>query len=165
MRLLVHELRPLQLENEGLVGALQHRLDAVERRAGIEAQLLLEGTVELPPTHEYELYRIAQEALNNSLKHAAATSVAVRVVTDGQRVQLEVQDNGKGFDPANINDKGGMGLVSMQHRVEELGGTLTISSQLNEGTKVKVIVNTHENSQPHHQVVNGAFELERHLNG
>jgi PAS domain S-box-containing protein len=87
MRLLVHELRPLQLENEGLVGALQHRLDAVERRAGIEAQLLLEGTVKLPPNHEYELYRVAQESLNNSLKHAAATSVTVRVVADGQRVQ------------------------------------------------------------------------------
>ena len=165
MRLLVHELRPLQLENEGLVGALQHRLDAVERRAGIEAHLLLEGTVELPPNHEYELYRIAQEALNNSLKHAAATSVTVRVVADGQRVQLEVQDNGKGFNPAAINDKGGMGLVSMQHRVEELGGRLTISSQLNEGTTVKVIVNTHENSQPHHRVAKDAFELERHFNG
>jgi PAS domain S-box-containing protein len=150
MRLLVHELRPLQLENEGLVGALQHRLDAVERRAGIEPQLLLEGNVKLPPNHEYELYRVAQEALNNSLKHAAATSVTVRVAADGQRVQLEVQDNGKGFNPDTINDQGGMGLVNMRHRVEELGGTLTISSQLNEGTKVKVIVNAHENSQSHH---------------
>jgi signal transduction histidine kinase len=140
MRLLVHELRPLQLENEGLVGALQHRLDAVEQRAGIEAQLLLEGTVKLPPNHEYALYRVAQEALNNSLKHAAATSVTVRVAADGQRVQLEVQDNGKGFDPDIAKDQGGMGLVNMRHRAEELGGMLTISSQLNEGTKVKVVV-------------------------
>jgi signal transduction histidine kinase len=140
MRLLVHELRPLQLENESLVGALRHRLDAVERRAGIEAQLLLEGTIELPPDHEYELYRVAQEALNNSLKHAAATSVSVRVVADGQGVQLEVQDNGKGFDLDTINGKGGMGLANMRHRVEELGGTLTISSQLDAGTKVKATI-------------------------
>jgi signal transduction histidine kinase len=97
-----------------------------------------------------ELYRVAQEALNNSLKHAAATSVTVRVVADGQCVQLEVQDNGKGFDPDIIKDNGGMGLVNMRHRVEELGGTLTISSQLNEGTTVKVIVNAHGGSQPHH---------------
>jgi PAS domain S-box-containing protein len=75
MRLLVHELRPPVLEREGLVGALQQRLDAVEGRSGVETRLRVEGTLELPAPVEEELYRIAQEALNNALKHAAATLV------------------------------------------------------------------------------------------
>ena len=72
MRLLVHELRPPALEQEGLVGALQQRIDAVEGRAGIQARLLVEGEVRLEPSVEEALYRIGQEALNNALKHALA---------------------------------------------------------------------------------------------
>jgi PAS domain S-box-containing protein len=140
MRLLVHELRPLQLENEGLVGALQHRLNAVEQRAGVDACLLTEGSIELPPNYEFELYRVAQEALNNSLKHAAATAVTVRLVAAGQRVQMEIRDNGKGFDLDTVSTGGGMGLVNMRYRVQELVGELEISSGVDEGTTVKVTV-------------------------
>jgi signal transduction histidine kinase len=140
MRLLVHELRPPVLERDGLVGALHQRLDAVERRAGVEARLLVEELVELPPTVEEGLYRIAQEALNNALKHAAATSVTVHLRTDGGRVELEVIDNGRGFDPKAVSDKGGMGLISMRERAEKLGGSLTVLSVPGEGTRVKVSV-------------------------
>ncbi|NIR15549.1 MAG: histidine kinase, partial [Desulfobacterales bacterium] len=74
MRLLVYELRPLALRNEGLIGALQQRLDAVERRAGIDARLIVDGEVILPSPVEENLFRIAQEALNNALKHAHSSS-------------------------------------------------------------------------------------------
>ena len=73
MRLLVHELRPPVLEREGLAGALNQRLDAVERRAGIEAHLFADGWGDVPAAVEEELYYIARETLNNALKHAAAT--------------------------------------------------------------------------------------------
>ena len=81
MRLLVYELRPLALEDEGLVGALQQRLEAVEGRSGVQTRLLVEpqGEVELPADVERQLYRIAEEALNNALKHANASSVTVRL--------------------------------------------------------------------------------------
>ena len=72
MRLLVHQLRPLALAGDGLIGALQQRLEAVEGRAGIQARLLVDAELDIPPAIEAELYHIAQEALNNALKHAAA---------------------------------------------------------------------------------------------
>jgi signal transduction histidine kinase len=138
MRLLVYELRPLVLRREGLAGALQLRLDAVEKRAGVDARLLVSGEIELPAPVEEALYRITQEALNNALNHAAPTAVTVRVERDGARVILEVADNGRGFDLSAPDDSGGMGLISMRERVEKLGGTLTITSAQEEGTTVHV---------------------------
>jgi signal transduction histidine kinase len=140
MRLLVYQLRPLALQREGLVGALQQRLDAVEGRIGVKARLLTEGLVELPAPVEEGLYRIAQEALNNALKHAAATLVTVYIRTEDERVELEVVDDGQGFDPDAVSDRGGMGLASMRERAEKLGGSLTVLSAPGEGTRVKVSV-------------------------
>ena len=140
MRLLVYELRPLALEREGLVGALCHRLDAVERRAGVDPQLLLDEPIELPARLEEELYRIAQEALNNSLKHAAASSVIVRISAAQRQVALEVEDNGRGFDPAAARNSAGMGLNNIRDRSERLGGSATITSRPGGGTKVQVRV-------------------------
>jgi signal transduction histidine kinase len=142
MRLLVYELRPPVLEKVGLIGALQQRLDAVEGRSGVEARLRVEEDLDLPPSVEEELYRIAQEALNNALKHAAATLVTVHIRANGKRVELEVVDNGTGFDPQAVSDRGGMGLISMRERAEWLGGSLTILSSLGEGTRVTASVET-----------------------
>jgi len=142
MRLLVYELRMPALETEGLVQALQQRLDAVEKRAGVEARLLVEGQVELPALVEEGLYRIAQEALNNALKHAEASLVTVSIKTDGERVELEVMDNGRAFDPDKPANAGGMGLDTMRERAERLDGSLTITSRPGEGTRVKAGVPT-----------------------
>lgn len=140
MRLLVHELRPLLLEREGLVTALNQRLDAVERRAGIEARLLAENWSDVPAPVEEELYHIARETLNNALKHAAETSVTVQLRRLDGRVQVEISNNGRSFDPILAREGGGLGLTSMLERTEKLGGQLTISSAPGEGTKVKVEV-------------------------
>jgi len=149
MRLLVYELRPPALEREGLVGAIQQRLGAVERRAGVKAHLLVDDMVRLPMPVEEELYRIAQEALNNALKHAAATSVTVCIhVADGQ-VELEVVDDGTGFDPATAGNGGGMGLVSMRKRAEKLGGALQVVSAPGQGTRVSVNVKVGQDSLVH----------------
>jgi PAS domain S-box-containing protein len=138
MRLLVYQLRPLELEREGLVGALQQRLDAVERRAGVEARLLVEGAMQLPPAVEEELYRIAREALNNALKHAMATSVVVRIRVENGQLELDITDNGTGFDLNAAGDRGGLGLVGMRERAERLGGMLTIQSTPGHGSQVHV---------------------------
>ncbi len=138
MRLLVYQLRPLVLRREGLVGALQQRLDAVEKRAGVHARLFVEGWRELPADVEDGLYGIAQEALNNALKHAAPKTVMVRLQADAQTVSLEVQDDGRGFEPTGVSDKGGMGLANMRQRAERLGGSFSVISAPGGGTTVRV---------------------------
>jgi signal transduction histidine kinase len=139
MRLLVYELRPPALEHDGLIGALQQRLDAVEKRAGVQAQLLVDDLPELPGSLEEALYRLAQEALNNALKHAAATAITIQIRADDHQIELEVTDNGSGFDPDA--GRGGLGLVSMRERAEKLGGLLTILSTPGHGATIKVSLN------------------------
>ncbi len=146
MRRLVYELRPPALEREGLVGAIQRRLGAVERRVGVKAHLLVDDMIELPASVEEGLYHIAQEALNNALKHAAATSVTMRIRVVDEQVELEVVDNGIGFDPDTAGNGGGMGLVNMQERAKELGGTLRTVSAPGEGTKVSVSLKVRQGS-------------------
>jgi signal transduction histidine kinase len=144
MRLLVYELRPIALTELGLVGALRQRLDAVERRAGVEVSLVVEGDTELAADVEEELYRIAEEALNNALKHAEPSSIAVTVRIEGDlpdpRPVLEVVDDGKGFEPAGMRHEGGLGLASMRQRAEKIGGRLTVHSAPGGGTRVQVVV-------------------------
>ena len=137
MRLLVYELRPLDLEKEGFVGALHQRLATVERRAGINARLIAEDLVELSPFLEKEFYWITQEALNNILKHAEATQIEIYLRVVNNCAELEIVDNGKGFDDS---DQGGLGLVGIQERVNKMDGTLEIVSQPNKGTIIRVRV-------------------------
>jgi signal transduction histidine kinase len=142
MRLLIYELRPPVLEQEGLVAALQARLMAVEGRVGLQARLRVEGEGRLPAETEEGLYRIAQEALNNALKHAHAHNITVclRCASQGGNVSLEVIDDGQGFDVVTARGKGGLGLSAMEERATELGGRLSIVSKLGEGTRVLVEV-------------------------
>lgn len=138
MRLLVYELRPHALDEVGLVGALQHRLDAVENRAGISTQLLVEGELDLPTETEVGLYRIAQEGLTNALKHASASSIRIEIRARDKIVNLEIVDDGCGYDPGSDVELGGLGLVSMRERAEALGGSLSIESASGVGTCVRV---------------------------
>ena len=144
MRLLVYELRPLALAEVSLTEALQQRLDAVERRAGVDVQLLVDDDIDLPDAIEEALYRIAQEALNNALKHSSPTLVEVVIHVTGippeKHVTLEVSDNGIGFDINTLDGQGGIGLASMKERAENLGGNLVVHSSPGEGTQVKATI-------------------------
>lgn len=141
MRLLLYELRPLVLQHEGLVDALRHRLEAVERRAGMQAYLTVDGAPdELPAALEEALYRVTQEALNNALKHAGASTVSVNIDINDADVTLDIEDDGVGFDKEAVESRGGIGLTSMQERVEALGGRLTIESVPGVGTRIHVEV-------------------------
>jgi signal transduction histidine kinase len=141
MRLLVFELRPLALDEGTLEEALRQRLNAIEQRAGIDVELAIDEPLDLPEAVEGALYRIAQEALNNALKHASPSSVVVSIHVAGEppdrRVDLEVTDDGVGFDPSAPGDHGGVGLASMRERAENLGGNLAIRSSPDGGTRVK----------------------------
>jgi PAS domain S-box-containing protein len=138
LRLLVHELLPPALEKEGLLGALHQRLAAVEQRAGVDARLIATDLIDLPPVVEATLYRIAQEALNNALKYAAATKITVTLRSEAMYIMLEIADNGQGFDPAAVIGGGGYGLISMRERAEKVGGILMLTTAPGSGVCIQV---------------------------
>jgi signal transduction histidine kinase len=138
MRLLVFELRPFMLETEGLVSALRARLAAVEGRSGLKTEVLVENERRLPIKMEEQLYRIAQEALNNVVKHAGATQVQVQLTYDESTVSMEMSDDGKGFAPEEVSQSGGFGLQGIHERVQQLGGALNIQSTPRRGTRLRV---------------------------
>ena len=140
MRLLVFELHPSILEKEGLVAALQARLASVESRSGLKTEINVEGERRLPLTIEEELYRIAQEGLNNAVKHAQARSVKIDLKYSEGNVCLELCDDGKGFDPAAAGGYGGMGLRGIKERVRKMDGTLSIESSPETGTKLNIVI-------------------------
>ena len=118
----------------------------MELRANIESRLVSTGDVEkLPPEYEEQLFYIAQEALNNSLRHSHATEVVLHIQVDKDSVVLAVEDDGKGFDPDG--DSAGMGLLNMHERAESINGILTITSAPQQGTHVTVSapINPQEN--------------------
>ena len=136
MRLLVHKLRPSTLEKEGLIVALDHRLKAVEGRAGIKQKLVVTGSLSFSAEIEETLYYIAVEALNNSLKHAQATAVSITIDQTNGDVTLQVADNGRGFAWETAVSGGGLGLTSMQERANLQNGTLNIDTIPDRGTTV-----------------------------
>jgi signal transduction histidine kinase len=142
MRLLIFELHPPALEQEGLVAALQVRLAAVEARAGLKTELDVEGERRLPIVIEQELYQIAQGALNNVMKHARAEHVTIRLQFTDKTVCLQVCDDGIGFNPLTARNAGGMGLHSFEERAAKVGGRVTLESGPGEGTKVTIIIET-----------------------
>ena len=136
MRLLVYELRPSDQLDDGLVEALQRRLNAVEKRSSINAQLLVEGHITLDDAQEVALYRTIQEALNNTLKHAAASNVTIHLAAANGRTRVEIVDDGQGFEMKDRARSGGIGLSSMRERVAALGGQMEIITRPGEGTRV-----------------------------
>ncbi|MDI6769506.1 MAG: histidine kinase N-terminal 7TM domain-containing protein [Anaerolineales bacterium] len=145
MRLFLFEMQPVNLEREGLVAVLNQRLAAVEGRANIKARLLADKNIVIPMDKEVGLYFIAQEALNNVLRHAQAESVTVRLKQQKENFVLEIVDDGCGFDP-KTNDKGGMGLRNMRERVSQMGGKIKIVSTPEKGTKITVLVRKDDQS-------------------
>jgi signal transduction histidine kinase len=139
MRALIFELRPDALKTEGLVSALDRMVSAQRARHNLEIEPALCQEPELTLAAKEALYRIAQEALNNIVKHAHAKRVEVRLYEQAGWVRLEVQDDGAGFDPQR-DYPGHMGLQSMRERAERLGGALEISSTLEQGTLLRARV-------------------------
>jgi signal transduction histidine kinase len=142
MRLLIYELRPPVLVDEGLEAGIQARLDAVEGRSGVATALTTDLPEPLSKETEEALYRIAQEALNNSLKHSRGKRIEVELRQSGSLTVMEIRDNGVGFDPMAAEISGGLGLRGMAERVDELGGELTVRSEPGSGTCIRVEVPT-----------------------
>jgi PAS domain S-box-containing protein len=139
MRALIFELRPESLQVEGLVAALRKQADAVQARHRITVRLELPDEPDIPLAAKEALYRIAQEAMHNTTKHARAATIDVRLAFRDGRVELAIADDGRGFD-AEGTFPGHLGLTSMRERAVRLGGVCTIESALGHGTRVRVVL-------------------------
>jgi signal transduction histidine kinase len=139
MRALIFELRPESLEAEGLVSALTRQAAALQARnaLSVATELCAEPNLALPVKEE--LYRIAQEAMHNTVKHARASQVALRLDQTSDGVVLEIRDNGVGFNTTG-SFPGHLGLHSMRERVANLGGTFEIESEPGRGTVIRASV-------------------------
>jgi len=136
------ELRPSALDRVGLIGALEQYAQEFAQRYGLKVQFEsgLPASVHLPAEIETSLYRIVQEALTNVARHAQAQSVSVLLQMCEEQIVVTIEDDGKGFDPAQAQKNGRLGLFGMRERAAMLGGSLNIESAPGEGTTVFVKV-------------------------
>jgi PAS domain S-box-containing protein len=137
MRALIFELRPESLETEGLVAALTKQAASLRARHNVEVETMFCDEPEAALDVKQVLYRIAQEALHNTVKHARASRVEMRLVRPGDALFLEIKDDGVGFD-ARGDFPGHLGLRSMCERAERLGGAFEVESAPGEGTRIRV---------------------------
>jgi signal transduction histidine kinase len=141
LRSLVFELRPAVLETEGLAATLRKHVDVLRRVHAREIGLRVADGARTTPAVEGEVFRIAQEALGNALRHADAARVDVSLDTGDGRIVLVVSDDGCGFeaDAAALRSRR-LGLTSMEERARSIGGWLAIDSQVGAGTTVRLEV-------------------------
>ncbi|HSS48344.1 MAG TPA: tetratricopeptide repeat protein [Thermoanaerobaculia bacterium] len=141
LRHLSHDLHPAALERRGLAVALGDHCTEVERRQGLRVGLSLEGSEgSFPPEIALGLYRIVQEALANTVRHAGAKTASVALRAASGTVRLTVTDDGRGFDPDAARRAGGLGLASLEERTQVLGGRCQLHSAPGAGTRIEVAV-------------------------
>jgi signal transduction histidine kinase len=156
----VRDLRPSQLDDLGLVAALEYLADSAMKQLGLEVKVHIQGErYRLDPLVETSLYRIAQEALTNTARHAGVHGAQIEMSFEPNYVILILSDQGIGFSLGNIRD-GGWGLAGIRERAELIGADLTIQSDPGQGTRIvikvavedaKLITTSHEERK----IING----------
>jgi len=129
-----YRLRPRVLDDLGLADALESLVSDFEKRSNVSCIFRQDQIPEIDKTLATGLYRIGQEAVTNAIRHAAATTIVVKLLTDDHGMVLTVEDNGRGFDPAKITRQTGFGLKGMMERANLAGGWLDITSAPGCGT-------------------------------
>jgi signal transduction histidine kinase len=135
MRALLMELRPPALDDRGLLPALAELAATYSTRYGVKVETGLEP-VELTPARELAALRIAQEGLTNAVRHAQASRIRLELAARDGHADISIADDGQGFDASAAEPAERLGLRLMRERVEELQGTLTVTSRKGEGTTV-----------------------------
>jgi signal transduction histidine kinase len=139
MRALIFELRPGNVEQDGLVRALRTHSAALQGRIGLPIVVESEVDERLPLEIEETLYRISQEALHNVVKHAAARQVRIELDRARPGIRLRIVDDGKGFDPSAVPDSH-LGIAGMRARAAKIGARLECLSEPGRGTTIEVVV-------------------------
>ncbi|WP_314003831.1 sensor histidine kinase [uncultured Paenibacillus sp.] len=137
MRALLLHLRPIHLDGKNLALALEGLIEELRQKVPMTINLEVDSTVALLPQAEDHLFRIVQEALSNTLRHAKATRMDIGLRLHGRQIRLTLQDDGVGFD-TDDKKQTSYGLLTMQERVHEMGGTMHLHSAPGEGTGIDI---------------------------
>ena len=144
VRNFIFELRPMMLDDLGLIPTLKRYVDTFKEQSSMEVSLNISGTERrLEPYIEVMIFRALQELLGNSARHSQGTLIKIHADLGENAVKVEVEDNGKGFETEILKQGKSLGLKLIQDRVEMLGGTFDISSIIGNGTSVTFIVPAH----------------------
>jgi len=135
VRDMAYRLRPRVLDDLGLTDALESLVSDFEKRSNISCIFRHDDLPEIDKTLATALYRIGQEAVTNSLRHSNATAILVELRIDEDGIVLTIEDDGCGFD-CNTTDQNGFGLEGMKERANLAGGTMTIVTSMDQGTKI-----------------------------
>jgi two-component system sensor histidine kinase DegS len=133
----IFELRPMMLDDLGLVPTLKRYVDALKEQSGLDLRMMVTGSERrLQSYQEVMIFRAIQELLNNAIRHSQASMIKVQLDMGSVEIKVIVEDDGKGFDVENVGAQGGMGLKVIRDRVEMLGGNMDVDSVLGQGTRV-----------------------------
>lgn len=139
MRALLLHLRPVHLDGKNLGQALIVLIEELKQKVPMTITLEVDDSIMLQPRAEDHLFRIAQEALSNTLRHSKADSMEIKLLRVGNQVHMSLYDSGVGFD-LERKKQTSYGLLTMEERVNELGGSLDMISKAGEGTLIKISV-------------------------
>ncbi|MBX3653950.1 MAG: PAS domain S-box protein [Ramlibacter sp.] len=137
-RRIAADLRPLLLDDLGLVPALEWLAQNFSQRSGVACDLSVDETLDLPEPYATAVFRIVQESLVNVAKHAGATRARVRIVATASHLTLHVEDDGRGFEMSAPRKPQSLGLMGLRERTQLLKGNVHIDSQPGQGTRVQV---------------------------
>jgi two-component system sensor histidine kinase DegS len=133
----IFELRPMMLDDLGLVPTLKRYVDAYKSQSGLDIRLLVTGKERrLEPYQEVMVFRAIQELLYNTVRHGQASIVKVQLDMGENDIKVSVDDDGKGFEVEGLNERPGIGLKVICDRVDMLGGTIGIDSAIGQGTRI-----------------------------
>jgi two-component system sensor histidine kinase DegS len=133
----IFNLRPMMLDDLGLLPTLSRYVETFKEQSGIEVRLVSTGMEQRFESYlEVMVFRAIQELLSNIANHSQATQVIIQMDSSASGIRVSIEDNGKGFEVEKIDEKGGMGLQVIRDRVQMLGGTMEIHSSLNHGTHI-----------------------------
>lgn len=140
-RRISHDLMPPTLENFGLSTALSELCEGIRKGGQVEVDIEVEETIALAhnKTADLHLFRVIQELINNSLKHAEADTISIRLRITEQKLRLEYKDNGKGFDMNAAAHKKGLGMKNLENRLNMIEADFKVNSALGKGIKVNIL--------------------------
>lgn len=141
VRNFIFELRPMMLDDLGLVPTLKKYADAFKEQSGMDVSVTVSGTERrLEPYLEVMIFRAVQELLGNASRHSQATMLKVHLDLGNEFLRVSVDDNGRGFDPESLKDSSSLGLKLIRERSEMLGGKFEIDSAIGSGAKISFTV-------------------------
>jgi two-component system sensor histidine kinase DegS len=141
VRNFIFELRPMMLDDLGLVPTVRRYSDAFKEQTSLDVSVMVTGNERrLEPYLEVMLFRAIQELLGNAARHSQATQVKVMLDMGEDRVRVSVDDNGRGFDPEVVHKGNSLGLKLIRERAEMLGGSFDVDSAIGKGTRVSFAV-------------------------